>query len=261
MPSAVTDIRADGRAAEEWRPAFLKTGTVSRADGSAYVEFGGTKVIVSVFGPREDVKAKEYSAVGKLKCHVSKASFSTASPELREASSQEGKWGKGSIFGGEEEEAEGLSSELLKALLPSVQLKTFPKTRVDVYGLILQSAGSDLSVLTMASSLALADAGVSLFDLVSSATVSVRRGALLLDPVSAEERDGDAQMTLALMAGLQEVSSLRSHGTLLPTLASEALELCLSGCGKMDAIMRTSLREEAVGADENDQGDEDEMAT
>ncbi|KAA8550378.1 hypothetical protein F0562_002062 [Nyssa sinensis] len=38
---------------EECRPAFLRTGVVNAASGSAYAGFGNTKVIVSVFGPWE----------------------------------------------------------------------------------------------------------------------------------------------------------------------------------------------------------------
>ncbi|CAI5471240.1 unnamed protein product [Closterium sp. Yama58-4] len=41
-------LRADGQSLEESRAAFLKAKTVTQAAGSAYAEFGGTKVIFSV---------------------------------------------------------------------------------------------------------------------------------------------------------------------------------------------------------------------
>lgn len=39
----------------------LKAGVVSQAKGSAYIEVGATKVIVSVFDPREIPKQNKYS--------------------------------------------------------------------------------------------------------------------------------------------------------------------------------------------------------
>ncbi|XP_056864442.1 exosome complex component RRP41-like [Raphanus sativus] len=63
------------------RPALLQTGAVSSASGSAYAEFGNTKVIVSVFGPRESKKATSYSDVGRLNCNVSYTTFA-APPAL-----------------------------------------------------------------------------------------------------------------------------------------------------------------------------------
>ncbi|CAI7886942.1 unnamed protein product, partial [Closterium sp. NIES-54] len=58
--------------------AVLKAKTVTQAAGSAYAEFGGTKVIVSVFGPRESRKAEQsVGGKGRLKCDVRIAPFAT----------------------------------------------------------------------------------------------------------------------------------------------------------------------------------------
>ncbi|GKD40800.1 exosome complex component RRP41-like protein, partial [Tanacetum coccineum] len=49
-PRLLTDVdwvRPDGRDFHHCRPAFLRTGAVNAASGSAYAEFGNTKVIVS----------------------------------------------------------------------------------------------------------------------------------------------------------------------------------------------------------------------
>ncbi|KAJ3637623.1 hypothetical protein MTP99_001066 [Tenebrio molitor] len=45
--------RADGRSLKDHRKIFMKAGVVSHAKGSAYIELDKTKVIVSVFDPRE----------------------------------------------------------------------------------------------------------------------------------------------------------------------------------------------------------------
>ncbi|XP_062186762.1 exosome complex component RRP41-like [Phragmites australis] len=74
--------RADGRSFHDCRPAFMQAGPTTAASGSAYAEFGKTKVIVSVdylcrFGPRESKKAMMYSDVGRLNCNVSYTTFAT----------------------------------------------------------------------------------------------------------------------------------------------------------------------------------------
>eukprot|EP00889_Picochlorum_renovo_P003614 jgi/Picre1/30644/NNA_006005.t1 len=59
--------RQDGRGPEEFRPACLQQGVLTRAQGSAFVELGRTKVMVGVFGPREhtDQGREPYSSVGR----------------------------------------------------------------------------------------------------------------------------------------------------------------------------------------------------
>ena len=64
-----------------------------------------------------------------------------------------------------------MSSQMLAALEAAVLAHTFPKSNVDVYCIILESGGSDLAVCVSAASLALADAGVEMRDLVSACRV------------------------------------------------------------------------------------------
>ena len=45
--------RIDGRALDELRPLKIVAGVLKEAEGSAYVEWGGNKVICGVYGPRE----------------------------------------------------------------------------------------------------------------------------------------------------------------------------------------------------------------
>ncbi len=45
--------RLDGRKYDELRQIRIEAGVLRRADGSAYVEWGGNKVLSAVYGPRE----------------------------------------------------------------------------------------------------------------------------------------------------------------------------------------------------------------
>ena len=64
-----------------------------------------------------------------------------------------------------------VSGNVQAALQSAVQRHTFPKSNVDVYCLVLESGGSDVAVAITAASLALADAGIAMYDLVSACSV------------------------------------------------------------------------------------------
>lgn len=45
-----------GKASDSFRPITMRTGALDDRKGSAYVEFGSTKVVCSVDGPKEPTK-------------------------------------------------------------------------------------------------------------------------------------------------------------------------------------------------------------
>lgn len=64
----ISHSRQDGRSNDEHRLIFLKTGVISQARGSAYVEQGKTKVMCGVYGPREIPRRSDFSMNGVLSC-------------------------------------------------------------------------------------------------------------------------------------------------------------------------------------------------
>lgn len=219
-------VRSDGRGFHQCRPAFLRTGAVNSASGSAYAEFGNTKVIVSVFGPRESKKAMMYSDSGRLNCNVSYTTFATP---IR---------GQGS-------DHKEFSSILHKALEGAIILDSFPKTTVDVFALVLESGGGDLPVVISCASLALADAGIMMYDLIASVSVSCLGKNLVIDPISDEESYQDGSLMITCMPSRNEVTQLTVTGEWSTPKIHEAVELCLDACSKLGKIMRSCLKEAA----------------
>ncbi|CAH9075243.1 unnamed protein product [Cuscuta europaea] len=215
-------VRSDGRNFYRCRDALLNTGAVKAASGSAYAEFGNTKVIVSVFGPRESKKAMMYSDTGRLNCNVSYATFATPVRGQLSAENKE------------------LSPMLHKALEGAIILDSFPKTTVDVFALVLESGGSDLPVIITCASLALADAGILLYDLVAAVSVSCIGKNLLIDPTSEEESIQDGSLMMACMASRKELTQLTLTGEWSTSKINEAMELCIDACSKLGNNMRTA---------------------
>ncbi|KAM6566057.1 hypothetical protein CsatA_025185 [Cannabis sativa] len=224
-------VRPDGRDFHQCRLAFFKTGAVNAAAGSAYAEIGLTKVIVSVFGPRESKKAMMYSDIGRLNCNVSYTSFATP---VR---------GQGS-------DSKEFSSMLHKALEGAIILETFPKTTVDVFALVLESGGSDLPVVISCASVALADAGIMMYDLVTSVSVSCLGKNLVIDPVWEEESSQDGSLMITCMPKRYEVTQLTITGEWSTAKVNEGMQLCVDACSKLAEIMRTCLKEAASDYDE-----------
>ncbi|XP_024887612.1 exosome complex component MTR3-like [Temnothorax curvispinosus] len=163
--------RHDGRSNKELRNIFVKTGIVSQAKGSAYIEMGDTKVICSVFDPREVPNKTGYCVQGELFCEFKFAPFSHRKRKLHQQDAEEKEY----------------SSILQRALEPAVCLQEFPNFQVDVYATVLDNGGSALAAAIMAASLALANAGVPMFGLVTASTVGICDRTYLVDPTDAEE--------------------------------------------------------------------------
>ena len=71
------ELRADGRAYNELRPIKIEAGVLKRADGSAYLEVGGNKILVAVYGPRESyIRRLLEPNTGVIRCRYNMAPFS-----------------------------------------------------------------------------------------------------------------------------------------------------------------------------------------
>ncbi|XP_054009499.1 exosome complex component MTR3 isoform X2 [Hylaeus anthracinus] len=81
--------RKDKRAMNEMRKIFLKTGVVSQAKGSAYIEMGTTKVVCSVFDPREVPNKNGYCMQGEIYCEFKFASFSCWKRKIHQQNAEE----------------------------------------------------------------------------------------------------------------------------------------------------------------------------
>ncbi|CAN6914985.1 unnamed protein product [Brassica oleracea var. botrytis] len=201
--------RPDGRGFHQCRPALLQTGAVSSVSGLLMLSLVTQKSssqcecirqhLSTSFGPRESKKATSYSDVGRLNCNVSYTIF--AAPAL----------------GSQETDHKEYSSMLHKALEGVIMMETFQKTTVDVLALVLESGGSDLPVVISCASLALADVGIMMYDLITAVSVST-------------------QLTIT--------------GEWATPNINEAMQLCVDACSKLGEIMRDCLKQAASASDE-----------
>src|SRR2546429_3129494 len=71
--------RLDGRSFDELRPIRIEAGVLRLADGSAYIEWGGNKVLAAVYGPREaHPRHLQDPARALVQCRYNMAPFSVS---------------------------------------------------------------------------------------------------------------------------------------------------------------------------------------
>jgi exosome complex component RRP41 len=221
-------IRYDGRKLDELRPIKFQIGTLKNADGSAYVEWGRTKILVGVFGPRES-HPKHLALADR--CYI-RARYHMAPFSVEERKSP----------APSRREIE-LSKVMREALEPAIFAEFFPRTTIDIFAEVLQADGSTRCAAISAASLALTDAGVPMRDLVSSIAVAKVEGKLVLDVMDLEDKQGDSDMPMAIMPSKNVITLIQMDGLLSHEEFIQSVELAKKGCMEIYTKQREALED------------------
>jgi exosome complex component RRP41 len=191
--------RIDGRKPEEVREIEMKVGVLNNADGSAYVRFGNTIALASVYGPKPLYpRHLQESEKAIVNCRYSMAPFSV---EERARP-------------GPDRRSIEISKVTRLALEPAIFLEDFPKACIDVYIEILQADGSTRCTGINAASLALIDAGVPMRDLVVALSGGKIDGKIVLDLNGKEDNNCEADIPIAFLPSKGEITLLQMDGNL-----------------------------------------------
>nr|XP_033799656.1 exosome complex component MTR3 [Geotrypetes seraphini] len=220
------------QARTEPRPLYARAGLLSQAKGSAYIETGGgggTKVLSGASGPREAERRDGPGIRGaRLVCEVRWAPFARLGARCGLGTSLERE----------------LSLALQESLEPAVRLERYPRAQIHVWVLVLEDRGSAFASALSAASLALADAGIEMYDVVVGCALSRGPGgSLLLDPCDRDEARPRSCgcLTLALMPALNQVCGLLCNGEWTEESMSQAVRLCMEGCHRLYPVLQQCL--------------------
>lgn len=220
-------LRLDGRKADELRPIRLQVGVLGNADGSAYIEHGKNKILAAVFGPRE-MHPKHLSQPDRMvvRCRYHMAPFSVQERKSPAPSRREVE----------------LSKVIRESLEPSVFVDLYPRTGIDVFVEVLQADGGTRCASITAASLAIADAGIPLRDLVVACAAGKVDDTVVLDLMDTEDKVGVADVPVAYMPNLNAVTLLQMDGVLAPEEFENAVNLAVEGCKKIYLMQKEALR-------------------
>lgn len=228
--------RIDGRTPSDLRPIRMEVGVLRNADGSAIVEIGNTKVLAAVYGPREVVpRHEEQVDRAIIRCRYRMLSFSTMGERKSPAPSRR--------------EIE-LSKVIREALEPAIVSSQFPRTAIDIFVEVLNAEGGTRTAGITAASLALADAGIPMLDLVAAVAVGKVDGVIVLDLNEVEDMYGEADMPVAAMPSIGKITMIQLNGVLTPEEFKKALKLALDGINRIYNLQKETLKKKYVEVEE-----------
>ena len=228
-------LRVDGRKLDELRPIEIKVGVLKNADGSAYIVQGKNKIMVAVYGPRE-LHPRHLSLPDRavLRCRYHMAPFSV--PERKSPAPSR-------------REVE-LSKVIRQALEPALFLEMFPRTSIDVFIEVLQADGGTRCASITAAAVALADAGIPMRDLVAAVAVGKIDGKIALDLNHLEDQYGEADIPVAMMPGLNQITLLQADGLITIEELKEVLELAKAGIMQIYKKQKEALKSKYIESGE-----------
>ncbi len=229
-------LRLDGRKPDELRPIKIEAGVLKRADGSAYLEWGKNKVLAAVYGPREaHPRHLQDSSKAIVQCRYNMAPFSVSDRKRP----------------GPDRRSVEISKIISEALENVVMTELFPRSSIDVFIEVLEAnAGTRCAGLT-AASVALADAGVPMRDLVVACAAGKIEDTVVLDLGKEEDNFGQADVPLAIVPRTGELVLLQMDGDLKQEELFKAMEMAMNASMQIYEIQKDALRRRyAVVAEE-----------
>lgn len=220
--------RLNGRKPGELRPMVVKAGVIEQADGSALVSLGRTTAIAAVYGPAIlHPRRLQLSDKTFLRTVYAMAPFSTTER----------------VRPGHSRRSTEICMVTRHSLEPALFLEENPKAGISVYIDILQADSGTRTAGINAASVALADAGISMRDLVASVAVGKVDGEYFLDLEGKEEDVTKCDIPVAYMPRSKKVTLLQMDGDISAKEVKELVNLAVKGCEILYEKQKQALKE------------------
>ncbi|CAD6272034.1 unnamed protein product [Miscanthus lutarioriparius] len=205
-----------------------EVGVVARADGSALFEMGNTRVIAAVYGPREVQNKGQQVNINEalVRCEYRMAEFSTGDRRRKPK--------------GDRRSTE-ISLVIRQTMEASILTHLMPRSQIDIYVQVLQADGGTRSACINAATLALADAGIPMRDIVTSCSAGYLCSTPLLDLNYLEDSAGGSDVTVGILAKMDKVTLLQMDAKLPMDTFENVMGLAIEGCKAIASYIRESL--------------------
>lgn len=222
--------RFDGRGMDELRPMSAKVGIIPRADGSAMFKIGKTVALCAVYGPRElHPKFMQNPETGILRVNYNMMPFSGHGERVRPGGGRRSK---------------EISMVMQNALLPVLDLKEYPNSVVDIFVELPQTdAGTRCAAIT-AASMALADAGLEMKDMVCAVAAGRCEDKIVVDLNYLEDSHEDgADVPVAVLPNSGKITLLQMDGEVTREQINEIIKKAKEACKKIYEVQKAALKE------------------
>lgn len=221
-------LRIDGRRWNELRRFECRVNThPNSSDGSSYVEQGNTKVICTVQGPTEPIsRAQMNQDKANLEVNLTIANFSTFERKKRSKS---------------EKRMVELRTTLERTFEQLVLLHLYPRTNITINVQVLSQDGGMLAAITNAITLAIIDAGIAMYDYVSSVSCGLIDQSPLLDLNNLEESDVSA-ITVGVIGKGEKLALLLLEDKMPLDSLEKVLSIGIAGSHRIKDLMDMEVR-------------------
>jgi exosome complex component RRP41 len=200
---------------------------LKRADGSAYVEMGGNKILASVYGPRSTYMRRFLRPdTGVIRVRYNMAPFSVDDRKRP----------------GPDRRSIEISKIAEDALRPALLLESFPNSMVEVSIEVIEAEGGTRCAGITAAAVALADAGVPMKDIPVGCAAGKMDDKVVLDLSEIEDKEGQADVPIVILPRTEEITLLQADGNLTEDEFEEALDLAIGGCQQIAECQRKALK-------------------
>ncbi|CAG9537034.1 unnamed protein product [Cercopithifilaria johnstoni] len=226
-----------------FRSIMMQTGGLYDQKGTVYVEFGSTKIICSVDGPKEITKSVDVDPTEGQICvflkNVSAESSDVTGPNSSSISNKENS---------------GMRNAVESALRSIICLELFCKAQIDVEITVLNDDGGVLAAALIASSLALIDSGIQVYDVcVAAHIVMLGDGHIIVDPSTSSfplssvidledfPRNAHLSVTVGMMPSLNQLACCEFVGIAEPHQLRHAITVAVENSLKLYPLIRKTL--------------------
>jgi len=220
--------RLDGRLPDELRKIKIEVGVLHRAEGSCYLEWGGNKVMVAVYGPREAIPRHTQNPLRAIvTARYNMAAFSVDDRKRP----------------GPDRRSREISKVISEALENVIIVEKFPRATIDVNIEVLDAeAGTRCAGLT-AAAVALVDAGIPMKDIPVACAAGKIEDQIVLDLGKDEDNYGSADLPIAISPRTGEILLLQMDGHLTQEEFDKAFDLALKGCHIISDLQKKAILE------------------
>ena len=136
-----------------------------------------------------------------------------------------------------------------EALEPAVIVEDYPRTAIEVWVEVLQSDGGSRCAGITAASLALADAGINMRDMVVGCSCGLVQDTVVADLDDTEDKEGSGDMPVAIMPNLGQVTLLQVDGIYTREQFQKAFELAIEKGRQIYGMQRQALAARFFGGE------------
>jgi exosome complex component RRP41 len=192
---------------------------------AAFIEWGANKIMVAVY-----VREAYPKHAQNIDRAIVKARYNMSGYSVEERKRP-----------GPDRRTMEISKVISEALSSAIVLEKLPRAEVDVFIQVLEAdAGTRIASLT-ASSVAVADAGVPMRDLVVGCTAGKADGKVVLDLSKDEDNFGDADIPMAILPRTGKVVLLQLDGDVTEEEFNEATSMMMDAMPRISELQRNAL--------------------